>query len=155
MNKKQVASDTNWFKIANERNGKYKTLEDLQTRINQYFEFIKGEYTIVGDFNKRGDWVESKIWLREPEPPTITGLTLYLGYADKSSLHKRVRDENPENFYRLPIKKALTLIEQSYEKGIRGSSAAGCIFALKNMKWTDKQEHELKGEVKISGMTIK
>jgi len=86
--------------------------------------------------------------------PSVTGLALYLGFADKTTLYE-YRDR-PEFSY--PIKRALTMIERYHEEGLDGNSVAGRIFALKNMGWKDKTETELSGglEVKqITGMEIK
>jgi hypothetical protein len=78
------------------------------------------------------------------EIPTVTGLTLALGFADKSTLYDYVK--KPE--FSHPIKKALTIVEFGYEKALKESNAAGSIFALKNMGWKDKTEldHTSKGE---------
>jgi hypothetical protein len=68
--------------------------------------------------------------------PTVTGLTLYLGFADKSTLYDyRDRDE-----FSHPIKTSLTMIENALEEKLEQNNVAGIIFALKNMGWADKQE---------------
>lgn len=75
------------------------------------------------------------------ERPTITGLTLYLGFADKTTLYDyRDREE-----FSHPIKKSITRIENELEKKLENNSVAGVIFALKNMGWKDKTDHELSG----------
>jgi hypothetical protein len=71
--------------------------------------------------------------------PTVTGLALYLGFADKTTLYE-YRDR-PELSY--PIKRALTMIEQYHEEGLSDNNVAGRIFALKNMGWKDKTEQDL------------
>ena len=82
----------------------------------------------------------------ETEPmPTWTGLALYLGFCSRDSLNRYM--EKP-GFYD-PIKKALTMIENQYEKGLQGRNPAGSIFALKNFKWKDKQEIEQTGGITI------
>jgi len=68
--------------------------------------------------------------------PTVTGLALHLGFADKTTLYE-YRDR-PELSY--PIKKALTLIEKYHEEALGDNNVAGRIFALKNMGWKDKVE---------------
>jgi len=92
--------------------------------------------------------------LKPINKPTVTGLALHLGFADKTTLYE-YRDR-PELSY--PIKKALTLIEKYHEEALGDNNVAGRIFALKNMGWKDKTETELSGglEVKqITGMEIK
>ena len=70
------------------------------------------------------------------ERPTISGLALHLGFADKTTLYE-YRDR-PEFSY--PIKKSLLLIEKFLELKLENQSVAGIIFALKNMGWKDKVE---------------
>lgn len=104
---------------------KYKTVEELQEKIDEYFKEVE----------------ESK-----DDHPTITGLCLFLGFVDRQSFY----DYEKNKKFSCTIKTARTRIEQIYEKHLLKSGvAAGCIFALKNFGWTDKQELELGGGVKI------
>lgn len=73
--------------------------------------------------------------------PTITGLSLHLGFADKTTLYD-YRDR-PE--FSHSIKKALTKIEKYHEEALSENNVAGRIFALKNMGWKDKTETEHSG----------
>jgi hypothetical protein len=69
------------------------------------------------------------------EKPTITGLTLALGFCDKSTLYDYAK--KPE--FTHPIKRAMLIVEHGYEKALRENNATGPIFALKNFGWVDKQ----------------
>ncbi len=85
------------------------------------------------------------------ERPMITGLCLFLGFADKTTLYDyRDREE-----YSHPIKRAILRVEMAYEAGLTEQSVAGRIFALKNMGWKDKTETELSGPgggaIKVEG----
>lgn len=122
--------------------------------IHQYFEWIEGEFEIIDelgyDDNGEEKMVKVKHWLRHPEPPTITGLTLYLGFSHKSSLYEYA--DKPE--FTDPIKKAITRIEKYHEiKVSYGEKCTGNIFVLKNFGWKDTQAidqiTEHKGEIKI------
>ncbi len=106
----------------------YETPEALQKECTSYFEFIQGSWD--EDNNK---------WLREPEPPTVTGLALYLGFADKSSIYD-YRDR--KDFFH-PIKRSLTIIEQSHEIGLNSKVVTGHIFALKNSGWKDQSQTDI------------
>ena len=77
--------------------------------------------------------------------PCVSGLALYLGFADKSTLYE-YRDR-PEFSY--PIKKALSRIELYHEQGLCDNNVAGRIFALKNMGWKDKTETEHSGKLEV------
>lgn len=80
----------------------------------------------------------------EPQP-TWTGLALHLGYESRQSLWEASKKDG----FSLPVKKALTRIENQYERGLFGKNPAGSIFALKNFQWKDKQEVEQSGGVTI------
>jgi hypothetical protein len=76
--------------------------------------------------------------------PSVTGLSLSLGFADKTTLYEyRDREE-----FSYPIKKALTMIEQYHEERLAENNVTGAIFALKNFGWKDKSEVDMtsKGE---------
>lgn len=74
--------------------------------------------------------------IKESEKPTITGLTLFVGFCSRSSWTDY---EKRKEFMHI-VKRAKLTIENSYEKG--GSTFD--IFALKNMGWKDKTEVESK-----------
>lgn len=70
------------------------------------------------------------------EPITWTGLALYLGFSSRQSI-----DEYQEyDGFSDSVKRAKLLVEWAYEKRVLGANAAGPIFVLKNMGWSDKQE---------------
>ena len=73
---------------------------------------------------------------------TICGLALYLGFDSRVSL---LNYEGYSEDFLSTIKKAKSRIEEYYEQHLIGSNAAGPIFALKNFKWSDKQEIEHSG----------
>lgn len=92
----------------------YKSVKPLEDNCNAYFELCA----------------------EEGVRPTITGLALHLGFADKTTLYE-YRDR-PEFSY--PIKKSLLLIENCLEQRLENQAVTGIIFALKNMGWKDKVE---------------
>jgi hypothetical protein len=106
----------------------YATAKELQSKIKEYFDTgVKKRKVEVG----RG---ESKAVVEIPIP-TITGLVLYCGFADRQSFYAYEKKDK----FSYTIKKARTFIEQEYEEQMAmGSTAA--IFALKNFGWHDKQE---------------
>jgi len=109
----------------------YDKAEDLCKKIDEYFESLKSEEPVFVEGN------DEPIAIREVKrPPTVTGLTLYLGFSHKSSLYE-YRDTGE---FTDPIKKALTRIEQHHEESLNEKSCTGNIFALKNMGWVDRKE---------------
>lgn len=90
---------------------KFKTAEELQKKIDEYFaETLKEEWT----------------W---------TGLALHL---DTSRETLREYKERPE--YVDSLKKALLKVENGYELDLKKHGRTGTIFALKNFDWKDKKE---------------
>jgi hypothetical protein len=89
--------------------------------------------------------VDEYVELRRAEGKrlTITGMALHLGFYGRQSLYQQA---DREEFYD-SVKRASALVEADYEDRLedRGIPAAGTIFALKNFKWSDKQEHEISG----------
>lgn len=84
-------------------------------------------------------------------PPTVTGLTLHLGFADKSSLY----DYAKKPAFSHSIKKAITKIEMYHEqKAAHGDKCTGNIFVLKNFGWKDNQGIEHSGEIKSTPPVI-
>ena len=81
------------------------------------------------------------------EKPTITGLTLYLGFCSRNSLDDYA---DKEEFFHI-IKRAKLTVENSYERAGKTID----IFALKNMGWTDTQQIELDGGIEIIRRIIK
>lgn len=73
------------------------------------------------------------------EPITLTGLVLSLGFSCKQSLYEY--GQRPE--FADSVKRARLVVEHSYELNLRGQNAAGVIFALKNMDWSDKQQLDI------------
>ncbi len=128
----------------------YDSVEELDQAIEDYF---MPESEIDATSKMGPD--KFKIGVREPiQKPTVTGLALALGFADKTTLYE-YRDR-PEFSY--SIKRALTMIEQYHEEGLSDNNVAGRIFALKNMGWKDKSETEITGKdggpLQITGITV-
>lgn len=91
--------------------------------------------------------------LKEFQPPTITGLTLHLGFCDKSTLY----DYSKNKVFTHYIKGAITRIEQYHEETTaQGDKCTGNIFILKNMGWHDtvKQDVTTGGEKINASPTI-
>ena len=120
-----AAPKGNMFALGNNggRPRKYKTSEEMEKRIIEYFS-DKG--TI---YNSDGESIGYN-------PPTVNGLALFLGFCDRHSLYEY---QEKEEFTTI-IKRARACIEGHYEFSLNGKNATGAIFALKNMGWADRQE---------------
>lgn len=85
--------------------------------------------------------------LEDGKPPTLAGLCLFLGFADKQSLstYETYGDE-----FSLTVKKARLRIEEDRSNRLLGKDTftPGVIFDLKNNHgWKDKTEQEHSGDV--------
>lgn len=132
----------------------YDNAQDLEKLIFKYFEYILGEKgereieKIVKDSegNPKVLKVKEENWIRKPEPPTVTALSIFLGFADKSSLYEYKKKKE----FSYSIKRAITCVENYHEIQVAyGDKCAGNIFVLKNMDWNDKSEIQLGGDVNI------
>ncbi len=111
-------------------------IEKLDSLVDDYFLWIRGV--------KKPD---SDDWIREPEPPTVTGLTLHIGFCDKSSLY----DYSKKPEFSHSIKRGLAQIEKYHEiRASYGDKCTGNIFVLKNFGWKDKIEQDIKQSTDIT-----
>lgn len=90
---------------------KFQTVEELQAKIDEYFELTS-----------KDEW-------------TWTGLALALD-TTRQTLYEY--NDRPEFAY--TIKKALQFVENGYETDLKKHGRTGTIFALKNFDWKDKTE---------------
>jgi|14_taG_2_1085336.scaffolds.fasta_scaffold26381_2 hypothetical protein len=106
---------------------KYKTVEKLDSAIDEYFEeSLKTKDKDNGD----------RIFI---DPPTITGLAYHLGFASRQSMY----DYEEREEFSYSIKRACLRIEIAHEQNLFSTGATGSIFWLKNRGWKDKVETDL------------
>ena len=107
---------------------RFKTDEELQEKIDQYFK----EHCGI-TYNENGD-------IDSVKPPTVTGLALYLGFSDRSSLYDYKKDTKHSH----TIKRAISRMEEFAEAQLfSGKTPTGAIFWLKNHKWADEKKQQL------------
>ncbi|MEN8721170.1 MAG: terminase small subunit [Oceanococcaceae bacterium] len=70
------------------------------------------------------------------EPITWTGMALGIGLLSRNSIDEYATYPG----FSHSVKRAKTFVENAYERNLHGASPAGSIFALKNMKWSDRRE---------------
>jgi hypothetical protein len=123
----------------------YSSPEQMMIEINDYFEhWLPGEYEEQTFITEEGA-ITKRVYSREPEPATVTGLCLYLGFSNRHTLDEY---EKRDEFTHI-IKYARMMVERAYENRLHGQAPTGAIFALKNMGWKDKTEQELNGNLGI------
>lgn len=106
---------------------KYKTADELQLCVDEYFEGIRLNLDDEGNGPK----------------PTISGLALHLGFESRQSIYDYEKREG----FSYTIKRARLMIEDSYEQQLRqGEAIPGAIFGLKNLGWSDEKGVKLSGD---------
>lgn len=119
----------------------YSDPKEVEEKCEQYFEYIKGEkdkdLQVVNP--KTGVTQLIPVWIREPEPPTVTGLALFLGFCGRKTLDDYANKE----MFGYIIKRAKLRVENGYERALYSQGNTGAIFALKNMGWKDKTETDI------------
>ncbi|MFD0792777.1 terminase small subunit [Mucilaginibacter litoreus] len=109
-------------------------------RIAKYFDFIKGTPAISSlDTKETGGKTLNK-QDREPQPPTLAGLALFLGFDSREQFEHYERNGR----FRNQLKMGRLMIEAEYEKRLHQQSATGAIFALKSLGWKEPADDTLK-----------
>ncbi len=104
---------------------KFKTVEELQIAVDNYFETDAFMTNGAGELEYL---------------PTMAGLALSLDVDRKTIVNYSHREE-----YFPTIRKARAKIESFIETRLYGNNVTGCIFNLKNnFDWKDKHEVETK-----------
>jgi hypothetical protein len=123
----------------------FKTARKLANKVQAYFRYIEGEYHPEIKSGK-----EQKVYSREPEPATITGLALFTGFNSRQELEDY--EQNGEFGY--VISRSRLQIEASYEKKLHQQAPSGAVFALKTLGWKEKSDERLVNETRIAGLKI-
>lgn len=116
---------------------KYKTVDELQTAIDKYFDECEGKPLLNDDgeavFDKYGNPV-----VIGARPPTVTGLALALGFTNRQSL---LNYQGKKQFLDT-ITRAKSRCEEYAERRLYDRDGSrGAEFSLKyNFKWDDSKE---------------
>ena len=116
----------------------YKTKEEIQEKIDDYFEKCKGRPLLKDDGTPYLDKIGLPIVL-DARPLTITGLALALGFNSRQAL---LNYEGREEFNDT-IKRAKAVVEQYAEERLFDKDGAnGAKFSLANNfeGWKEKQQ---------------
>lgn len=87
--------------------------------------------------------VEKRPVMTDYKVPTVAGLSMFLGFADYSSLYRY--NHRGEGFYRT-VRAAIQRIADFAMEELHRGNTRGAIFWLKNHGWADKVEAELYGK---------
>ncbi|MCP4337375.1 MAG: hypothetical protein GY799_00470 [Desulfobulbaceae bacterium] len=108
----------------------YNTVEEFADKISEYFD----TGCVKTKINKLGEEIEVSI-------PTITGLSVYMGFAGRDSLYKQAQ-RSEEFLYTLKV--AQTMIATEFEENLQmGEATTGSIFWLKCMEgWIEEEKKQ-------------
>ena len=117
---------------------RYKTKEEMEEKIEAYFESCKGEFLKDEDGKLIFDKYGCPVCVNS-RPPTITGLALALGFSTRKSL---LEYQGKKEFVNT-ITRAKSRVEQYAEERLFDRDGTnGAQFSLKNnfSGWDGKQE---------------
>ena len=140
--KKAVKDDrTTIEKNKGGRPRKYNSPEELEIKINEYFESCwVDKITEVTD--TKGNVTMSTVRYQN-RPYTVAGLAYELGFEDRHALSEYAKDDRFSSI----IKKAKSKIEMYHEEELGNKNPVGHIFWLKNhAEYRDRQELEHTGK---------
>ena len=124
---------------------KYKTVDELQAAIDQYFEDCKGKPRL-GEYGSAVTDKHGNPIIVDSKPPTITGLALALGFTNRQTL---LNYQGKKQFLDT-ITRAKARCEEYAESRLYDRDGAnGAQFSLKyNFRWDAQKDAESDG-VKI------
>lgn len=127
----------------------YNTAEEIQERIDAYFEECKGEILFDSDGNPMVDKYGNVIRVGV-RPLTITGLALALGFNSRQALlNYQAKDEFHDTILRAKAKVERYAEERLFDK----DGANGAKFSLANNFDGWREKKEIEADVK-SAVTI-
>ncbi len=125
---------------------KYKSVEEIEDKIEQYFAGCEGEPLLDDEgkqvFNRFGN----PCWIKPPKPPTVTGLALALGFNTRKSL---LEYQGKKEFVNT-ITRAKSRVEEYAESRLFDRDGSnGAQFSLRNnfKGWNVDEEKRLEIEL--------
>lgn len=123
----------------------YETAEEMQEKIDAYFELCKGRVLTDDEGGMIRDKYGIPIFI-EVRPPTITGLALALGFTSRQALlNYQAKEEFVDTIMRAKAKVECYAEERLFDK----DGANGAKFSLANnfVGWKEKQDVNITGKL--------
>lgn len=125
---------------------KYKSVEEIEDKIEQYFAGCEGEPFLDDEGNQVFNKYGNPCWIKPPKPPTVTGLALALGFTTRLSL---LNYQGKKEFMNT-ITRAKSMIEEYAESRLFDRDGSnGAQFSLRNnfKGWNTENEQKLEIEL--------
>ena len=115
----------------------FTTAKQLEELLSLYFVDTEGEPPRQNE-SKSDPAADAKKQKKEktPEPFTIAGLSLHLGFNSKQAFE----EYEINGKFASRLKRARLRIEALYEKKLHTQYTSGAIFALKSLGWNERPE---------------
>jgi len=139
-NPKNIVFMPEYSTIGNGNRRIFKDTNELIATIDEYFKVYNGIQLLKDD---AGNVLKDKFGnpITHIKPPTVAGLCLKLGFDSRQSIYDYVNRQDTHSYI---LKSALLTIEQFAESMLYTGKPVGAIFWLKNHKWTDQQQIDVK-----------
>lgn len=124
---------------------KYKNVEEIEDKIEQYFESCEGELLLDDEGNPVLNKFGNPCYRKPPKPPTVTGLALALGFTTRLSL---INYQGKAEFSNT-ITRAKSRVEEYAESRLFDRDGSnGAQFSLRNnfKGWNETEEKRLANE---------
>lgn len=125
---------------------KYKNVEEIEDKIEQYFAGCEGEPLLDDEGNQVFNRFGYPCWIKPPKPPTVTGLALALGFNTRKSL---LEYQGKKEFVNT-ITRAKSRVEEYAESRLFDRDGSnGAQFSLRNnfKGWNVDEEKRLEIEL--------
>ena len=125
---------------------KYKSVEEIEDKIEQYFAICEGEPLLDDEGKQIVNKYGCPCWIKPPKPPTVTGLALALGFASRQAL----LNYQAKKEFNDTITRAKSRVEEYAESRLFDRDGSnGAQFSLRNnfKGWNIDNEQKLEIEL--------
>lgn len=125
---------------------KYKNVEEIEEKIEQYFAICEGEPLLDDEGKQIVNKYGCPCWIKPPKPPTVTGLALALGFASRQAL----LNYQAKKEFNDTITRAKSRVEEYAESRLFDRDGSnGAQFSLRNnfKGWNIDNEQKLEIEL--------
>lgn len=125
---------------------KYRNVEEIEDKIDQYFAICEGEPLLDDEGKQIVNKYGCPCWIKPPKPPTVTGLALALGFASRQAL----LNYQAKKEFNDTITRAKSRVEEYAESRLFDRDGSnGAQFSLRNnfKGWNIDNEQKLEIEL--------